>query len=83
MALGLPVSAQESDRELRDEIEALRQGQEEIKNELAEIMRLLRAQRQAAPSGPNVQGKVFNLADNPVKGEQTAKLTLVEFTDYQ
>ena len=74
--------AQNSDDDLRREIEALKQGQQQITQQLQEIKRLIQA-RPAAPSGPNVKGKVFNLGDNPVKGASTAKLTLVEFTDYQ
>lgn len=82
-ALGLPVFAQQPDEELSKEIEALKEGQQQIRKELAEIKRLLSTQRQARPPGPNVKDKVFDLGANPVKGEQTAKLTLVEFTDYQ
>ncbi len=69
--LAAPVLAQDADEDIRQEI-----------NELKKLVQ----QRPAAaprPSGPNVEGKVFNLRDNPVKGAQTAKLTLVEFTDYQ
>ena len=84
VALGFPAFAQEPDQELRNEIEALQQGQEQIKKELAEIKRLLQARPAApAPAGPNVKDKTFDIGDNPVLGEQTAKLTLVEFTDYQ
>jgi protein-disulfide isomerase len=82
-ALGLPVLSQEPDKELKKEIEALKEGQQQIRKELAEIKRLLSTQRKAPPPGPNVKDKVFDLGENPVKGEQTAKLTLVEFTDYQ
>ena len=83
VALGLPAFAQETDQKLQEEIKVLQQGQEQIKKELAEIKRLLSTQRKAAPAGPDVKDKVFDLGDNPVKGEQTARLTLVEFTDYQ
>ena len=83
VALGFPLFSQETDQELREEIEALKKGQQEIKKELAEIKQLLRPQQKAAPSGPNVKGKILDVGDNPVQGEQTAKLTLVEFTDYQ
>lgn len=76
--------AQDSEQELRDEIEALKQGQKEIRSDLAEIKKLLQARPQrAAPAAPDVKGKVFDLGANPVKGASTAKLTLVEFTDYQ
>ena len=75
--------AQTSDEELRQEIEALKKGQQEIQKQLQEIKKLVQAKPAARPSGPNVKGKVFDLGANPVKGEPTAKVTLVEFTDYQ
>jgi protein-disulfide isomerase len=80
-----PGFAQDTD--LRDEIEALKKGQQEIQKQLAEVMKLLK-QRPAAPAqparrGPQVEGKVFTLGANPVEGESTAKLTLIEFSDYQ
>ena len=102
----LPLLSQQEDSSLRDELDALKQGQEqiqreihlmrevealkkgqsEIKKELEEIRKLLEQRPAAAPSapaGPNVKDKVFDLGKNPVKGEVSAKLTLVEFTDYQ
>ena len=76
--------AQASEQELQKEIEALKQGQQQIRKDLQEIKRLLQQQQKpAAPSGPNVQGKVFDIGSNPVKGVPTAKLTLIEFLDYQ
>jgi protein-disulfide isomerase len=76
--------AQASDQEMRQEIEALKQGQQLIRKDLADIKRLLQQQKSAPPaSGPNVAGKVFDLGANPVKGQPTAKLTLIEFLDYQ
>ena len=76
--------AQASSQELEKEIEALKQGQQQIRKDLQEIKRLLQQQQKpAAPSGPNVQGKVFDIGSNPVKGVPTAKLTLIEFLDYQ
>ena len=73
----------------RYDIEELKRGQREIKRQLQEIRRqqqeiktLLQA-RPAAPSGPNVKDRIFDIGDNPVKGASTSKLTLVEFTDYQ
>jgi Tfp pilus assembly protein PilN len=82
LALSGQALAQESEQELRDEIEALKKGQESLQKEVQEIKRLLQA-RPARPSGPNVQNVVFNIRDNPVHGERTAKLTLIEFADYQ
>ena len=77
------VFAQSSDAELKQEIEALKKGQQQIKSELQEIKRLVQARPAARPAGPNVKDKVFVLGENPIKGEPTAKLTLVEFLDYQ
>ena len=82
LTLAVPVPAQTND-ELRRELEALKQGQQQIRNELAELKKLLQQKAAPAPSGPDVAGKVFDLGANPVKGEPSAKLTLVEFTDYQ
>ncbi len=77
------AEAEESD--LRQEIEALKRGQQQIRQQLRSIEQLLKARpaAPAAPSGPNVRDKVFELGDNPVKGESAAPLTLVDFTDYQ
>lgn len=85
LPLAPPAAAQTSDEELRQEIEALKKGQQDIQKQLQEIKKLIQSQPKAAarPSGPNVKGKVFDLGANPVKGESTAKVTLVEFTDYQ
>lgn len=69
--------------DLQQEIEALKKGQQAIQKELQELKKLLQARRPTRPAGPDIRNTVFNLRDNPVKGEQTAKLTLVEFTDYQ
>ena len=84
LTLAAPAPAQ-TDDELRQQLKALEQGQRQIRQELAELKKLLQQQpaQAPAPSGPNVAGKVFDLGANPVKGEPSAKLTLVEFTDYQ
>lgn len=81
--LASATAAQEAD--VAREIEELKRGQQQIRRELAEIKRLIEAQprgAQAAARSP-VEGKLFELGDNPVRGESTAKLTLVEFSDYQ
>ncbi len=81
-ALAAPALAQSSNDDLRRELDALKQGQQRIQQDLAELKKLLQ-QRQAPAAGPNVAGKVFNLAANPVKGVPSARLTLIEFMDYQ
>ena len=76
---------QTSNEDLRREIEALKKGQQEILQQLAEIKRQLQARPPAAAPavGPDVRDRVFDLGANPVRGEPTARLTLVELTDYQ
>lgn len=89
LLLALPLAgaalAQTADKGLKQEIEALKKGQQEIQKELQEIKKLIQARPAAPPppSGPNVKGKVFDLRENPVRGESSAQLTLIEFTDYQ
>ncbi len=75
------------DQELRDDIEALKKGQDEIRKQLADIQAQLKsrpaAQAPARRAGANVEAKVFDVSGNPAKGADTAKLTLVDITDYQ
>ncbi|MEE8583953.1 MAG: thioredoxin domain-containing protein [Acidobacteriota bacterium] len=90
LALALPAAAQpsgqQSQPDLQKQIEALKRGQMEIRKDLEEIKQLLRTSNAAArrvPAQPNVRNMVFELGLNPVKGDPSAKLTLIEFTDYQ
>jgi protein-disulfide isomerase len=79
-------------RELGRDIEALKAGQAAIRKELGEIKVLLRAPQavQAAPTrrrqaAPPIEPSDIQLSveGSPYRGEQDAKVTLVEFTDYQ
>ena len=79
LLLGPPSLAQDED--LKKSIEELKKGQQEILKELADIKKQLQARAQ--PAAPNVAGKVFGIGDNPTRGLDTARLTLLEFTDYQ
>ena len=82
LMLVTPGFAQQPD--LQQAIEQLKEGQRAIQQELQEIKQLLQSRRPPArQEGPNVSGMVFHLRDKPVKGEPTAMLTLMEFTDYQ
>jgi len=78
--------AQDSVEDLRSEIEDLKRGQQHMQQQLQEILKLVAARPAAAParpSGPDVKGKQFDLANNAVQGQLSARLTLVDFTDYQ
>ncbi len=66
---------------VRKEMQAIKEGQIAIQKELQEIKNLLRTRPVAAPAEP--QNIVLSVADAPFKGEKTAKLTLIDFSDYQ
>ncbi len=85
---GTPGFAQETSSEgvndLKEEIEELKEGQKAIQKELQEIKTLLRARQAPAPTPAAPPREiVLDLGGSPFKGDETAKLTLVEFTDYQ
>ncbi len=78
-----PVLPQTSDelKALRKEIEGLKEGQTAIQKELQEIKTLLRTRPAAAPAEP--QNVVFSVEGAPFKGAKQAKVTLIDFSDYQ
>jgi hypothetical protein len=83
LALGpASVPAQPADelRALKEEIDALKEGQAAIQRELQEIKTLLRSRPAAAAPDQEV---VLAVGDGPSKGSKDARLVLVEFTDYQ
>ncbi len=72
--------------DLRSEIEALKEGQEAIQEELQEIKNLLSTRLAPAPAAapaPVVLNIDLDIEGSPFKGDRNAKLTLIEFTDYQ
>jgi len=78
-----PLRAQQqqpsSTDDLRNEIKALTQTVKEMQKDLQEIKALLQSSRSAAPP----QNVVLDLSNRPSQGDATAKLTLVEFSDFQ
>lgn len=80
--------AQSSAPDIMNKMEALEKGQQTIRKELQEIKSLLILKTPSPTSNSanpnvNVVGKEFNLENNPVRGTDNAKLTLVDFMDYQ
>ena len=73
-------SAQTADEQLKKDIEALKEGQQAIQRELAEIKRLLQTRPAAADALPK---DPMAIASKPFKGSGTAKVALIEFSDYQ
>jgi protein-disulfide isomerase len=92
LLLNVGLVAQESVSDVREFLEDLQKDQQEMRQELQEIKALLsilatqQIQQKPAPQQPpqvNVKGIEFNIGDNPVLGSESAKLIMVEFTDYQ
>jgi len=75
--------AQQTDPKLWEEIQALKRGQEEIRRQLLEIKQLIQMRPAAAPAAPEVRNVPVDLGNRPGKGSTAAKLTLIEFSDYQ
>jgi protein-disulfide isomerase len=77
-----PSPAQSSDiTKLQADVTTLRKDLDTVQRELQEIKSLLR-ERAGAPSN-EFRSMVLGLGDGPVKGASDARVTLVEFTDYQ
>jgi protein-disulfide isomerase len=76
-----PALAQSGDRlrALQTEVEGLKQRQLTVEKELQEIKALLRG-RAAAAEPQNV---VLGVDGHPAKGDAGARVTLIEFSDYQ
>lgn len=68
-------------RALVKELEAIKEGQQALHKDLQEMKTLLQTRPAAAPTAP--QQAVLSVEGAPFKGEQTAKLTLIEFMDFQ
>jgi protein-disulfide isomerase len=83
LAPGAQLLGQQTDPKLWEEIQALKRGQEEIRRQLLEIRQLIQARLAAAPAAPDVRNATVDLGNRPSKGNGAAKLTLVEFSDYQ
>ncbi|MBI4914314.1 MAG: thioredoxin domain-containing protein [Acidobacteria bacterium] len=77
------AAGQQTDPKVLEEIQALKQGQEEIRKQLQEIKQLLQARPGTQPAPPNVRGVPVELGKRPTRGDAGAKLTLIEVSDFQ
>ena len=82
-----PIDAQSQDsRELQKQLDALAAGQAAMQKQLEELTALIRG-RIAAPPAAAAAAVPANLAlataGAPAKGSATAKVTVIEFSDYQ
>jgi hypothetical protein len=81
------VTQSDDPKALGKEIENLKAGQQKMQKDLDEIKNLLRARPAAppaAPGEPDPSSIVLNMDPKAYfKGSKTAKLVMVDFTDYQ
>lgn len=84
-----PAASQPTDdlKAMQKDIEALKDAQKRVERELDAIKALLRevqsprARRRRAPRP--FQPVVLSIGDDPYKGEKNAKVTIIDFSDYQ
>jgi len=82
VADGQPASAQPDQlRALQQEIEELKAGQLRLGQELQELKSLLRQREVVSRVRP--VDVVLDVRDAPFKGDRSARVTLVEFADYE
>jgi protein-disulfide isomerase len=88
--LNFNLFAQENLSDIKASLEEVQKNQQEMRLEMQEIKSLLSKiatqQLQPKPQQPpqvNVKGVEFDIGDNPVLGNESANLIVVEFTDYQ
>jgi len=68
---------------LKEDMKALKEGQQAIQKDIQEIKKLL-ASRPSGPGGPDqALNALVSIDGEPLKGDKNAKLTLVEFSEYQ
>ena len=79
--LALSSEAEVGFNTLMKEVQALKEGHDRLSRELQEIKEQLQPRSQPIP-GHDVK-LTLDVAGGPFRGERNAKLTMVEFTDYQ
>src|SRR5262245_34213280 len=79
----LPVRAQQSSmEELIKQVQSPSQSGSAMQKDLQEIKTLLQGRAPQAPPPPP-QNVLLDLTGRPAQGQNAAKVTLVEFSDYQ
>jgi len=80
IALTAPAAAQQTTTDdLKKELDSLRVMVEGIQKDVRDLKSMMA--RQVPP--PSGVGAVIDYGNSPTKGERTATLTMVEFSDYQ
>ena len=77
----IAVTQSQSDLEaIRKEIETLKKNQANLQKELETLKKAIRGRRRARNAFKPV---VLNVGGDPYKGNLNAKLTLIDFSDFQ
>jgi protein-disulfide isomerase len=66
-----------------DEINNLKKGQQSIQKELQDIKKALQARPAKAKRQEQFKEAVIDITGDPFIGKKTAKVTILEFSDYQ
>jgi len=87
-AVGIALGAHSADAQtpaefeaLKKQVDALKEGQAALQKELQQIKAFL-ASRPAAPPPPPSEA-IVKIDGAPFKGKKDARVTIVDFTDYQ
>jgi protein-disulfide isomerase len=68
-------------RAIKKDLQELKEGQKTLRQEMLELKKLLTDDEPSEP--PKPKEVVVSVDDDPLKGEKTARVTLIEFSDYQ
>jgi hypothetical protein len=66
-----------------EEMKVLKKGQEDIRKELQEVKKLLQGKAAPRRAAPEFKEAIINMADDPFKGNKSARVVVFEFSDYQ
>jgi protein-disulfide isomerase len=84
LTVSAPAQSTDDTAGIKKDIEALKDGQQAIQKDLQEIKKLLAARPAAgAPAPEQALNALISIDGEPTKGDKNAKLTLVEFSEYQ
>jgi protein-disulfide isomerase len=79
-----PAVAQTAEefKALQKEIDALKEGQAGLRNDIQDLKKLAKP-NVAAKRDRVIKDAIINIKGAPIKGDKNAKLVFIEFSDYQ